>query len=235
MTRASLSIAAGLAALVLVLLVWSAGAEIDYSRVPPDPKETHDRLAASPTSFSAAMLAVEKAVGPRIARGEAVLQGEKVSYEFVVYTAEASRRVTVDGATGAITTNEADPPFSYPGDPLTGELRSTESGLRFAILKEGTGERPSGPEATVKVHYTGWLIDGQKFDSSVDRGQPATFPLNRVIPGWTEGVGAMQVGEKRKLVIPYNLAYGERGMPPRIPAKALLVFDVELLEIVAAP
>ena len=80
------------------------------------------------------------------------------------------------------------------------------------------------------VHYVGTLLDGTKFDSSVDRGQPAQFPLGGVIPGWTEGVGSMKIGGKRKLVIPYALAYGERGRGP-IPAKATLIFDVELLEI----
>ena len=110
------------------------------------------------------------------------------------------------------------------------KVQKTASGLMYVVLKEGDGASPK-PTDKVNVHYTGWLTDGTKFDSSVDRGTPASFQLNRVIQGWTEGVGMMKVGGKSKLLIPYELAYGERGRPPRIPAKAMLVFDIELLGI----
>lgn len=106
---------------------------------------------------------------------------------------------------------------------------ATATGLMYVVVAEGTGATPK-PENTVKVHYTGWLADGTKFDSSRD-GDPAEFPLNRVIPGWTEGVGMMKVGEKRMLIIPPELGYGERGFPPTIPAQSPLLFEVELLEI----
>lgn len=110
------------------------------------------------------------------------------------------------------------------------KIEKTPSGLMYVILKEGAGPSPR-PVDTVEVHYTGTFLDGKKFDSSVDRGQPAKFQLNRVIKGWTEGVGLMKVGEKRKLIIPPDLAYGPSGRPG-IPPNSTLVFDVELLSIV---
>jgi len=110
------------------------------------------------------------------------------------------------------------------------EAKTTESGLMYIMIEEGDGESPE-PTDRVKVHYTGWLLDGTKFDSSHDRGQPVTFPLNGVIKGWTEGVGLMKVGGKARLIIPYAMAYGERGRPPRIPPRSPLDFEVELLAI----
>lgn len=109
---------------------------------------------------------------------------------------------------------------------------TTPSGLQYKVITEGEGEKPN-PTDQVKVHYKGTFVDGKTFDSSYDKGDPITFPLNRVIPGWTEGVGLMNVGSKYELVIPYELGYGERGNQG-IPGKSTLVFEVELLEITPA-
>ncbi len=106
----------------------------------------------------------------------------------------------------------------------------TDSGMIMVTLKEGSGASPAS-EDTVKVHYHGTLRDGEVFDSSVERGEPASFPLNRVIPCWTEGVGLMKVGGKAKLICPSDIAYGDRGRPPSIPGGATLMFEVELIEI----
>lgn len=110
------------------------------------------------------------------------------------------------------------------------KAQTTPSGLMYIDIQEGAGDPPKETD-TVEVHYTGWLLDGTKFDSSVDRGQPAKFGLKQVIKGWTEGVGSMKPGGKRKLIIPPDLGYGKRGSPPTIPADAILVFDVELISV----
>jgi FKBP-type peptidyl-prolyl cis-trans isomerase FkpA/FKBP-type peptidyl-prolyl cis-trans isomerase FklB len=112
-------------------------------------------------------------------------------------------------------------------------VKTTESGLQYEVIKEGTGKSP-GENDTVKVHYTGTLINGEKFDSSVDRGEPAEFPVGGVIPGWTEALKLMKEGSKYKLAIPAKLAYGPAGRPG-IPPNSVLLFDVELLEVKAAP
>jgi FKBP-type peptidyl-prolyl cis-trans isomerase len=115
-----------------------------------------------------------------------------------------------------------------PADAVT-----TDSGLASKVIAKGTGTESPAAHDRVTVHYSGWTTDGQLFDSSVKRGQPATFPLNRVIPGWTEGLQLMVTGEKRRFWIPAKLAYGENP-PPGAPA-GTLVFDVELLEIQRMP
>ncbi len=107
---------------------------------------------------------------------------------------------------------------------------TTASGLEIVHLQEGTGPQPKATD-TVEVHYHGTFEDGKVFDSSVERGQPARFPLNRVIPCWTEGVQLIKVGGKARLTCPAKIAYGERGIPGRIPGGATLIFEVELLAI----
>lgn len=112
-------------------------------------------------------------------------------------------------------------------------VKSTESGLQYEVVKEGSGASPKDTDI-VKVHYTGTLTTGEKFDSSRDRGEPVEFPVNGVIPGWTEALKLMKVGASYKLAIPPKLAYGPQGRPG-IPPNSVLLFDVELIEVKAAP
>lgn len=111
-----------------------------------------------------------------------------------------------------------------------GGVKSTESGLQYTILKQGNGNIPSATDR-VRVHYTGQLIDGTVFDSSVERGQPAEFPVSGVIRGWVEALQLMPVGSKWRLYIPQELAYGSQGAGASIPPYSALIFDVELLDI----
>ncbi|WP_286235524.1 FKBP-type peptidyl-prolyl cis-trans isomerase [Thalassotalea sediminis] len=107
-----------------------------------------------------------------------------------------------------------------------------DSGLQYEVITEGNGDKPTA-QSTVRTHYHGTFINGDVFDSSYDRGQPAEFPVGGVIQGWTEALQIMPVGSKWRLYVPYNLAYGERGSQGAIPPYATLVFDIELLDIIS--
>ena len=137
-----------------------------------------------------------------------------------------------DGAATPVakTASEAKPVPAAKKAKAEPKFITTSSGLKYRILKKGNGKVAKDGQA-VSVHYTGWLTDGTKFDSSVDRGQPFQFNLGagQVIKGWDEGVAGMKVGEKRKLVIPSDLGYGVQGAGNTIPPNATLIFDVELL------
>lgn len=139
--------------------------------------------------------------------------------------------LTLSLVPGLVTGQDETPPI-----PADTTIVTTESGLKYSVLKEGSGPRPK-PGAQVAVHYTGWLTDGTMFDSSRSRGEPIRFPLGQgqVIRGWDEGIALCQQGTRLKLTIPYELAYGEAGRPPAIPPKATLIFDVELVEFQVMP
>ena len=114
--------------------------------------------------------------------------------------------------------------------PPKERLTATPSGLAYEVVQAGSGRRP-GATDTVEVHYAGWLVNGKAFDSSYARGRTASFPLNRVVAGWTEGLQLMPEGSIYRFVIPPELGYGARGAPPAIPPNATLVFQVELLRV----
>lgn len=196
----------------------------DYESLPPVPAEVFGKLEG--VSLSAAIAQVENSTGGKVAEASYDVAGGKIVLD--VYTSDKRWSVTTD-AKGAETGRKEVPRF--PGDAVSGDWTETPSGLKYYEIREGTGDSPPTKTSRVKVHYTGWFTNGESFDSSVERGMPAEFNLNQVIPGWTEGVGSMKVGGKRKLIIPFDLGYGARG-GRGIPPRATLVFDVELLEVV---
>jgi peptidylprolyl isomerase len=156
--------------------------------------------------------------------------GEKAK-QFKADQATFDQLVSQTAAAGAARDKQASAGFlaelekQYPG-----QLRSTDLGMKYVVLKEGSGPKPQ-KGTMIQAHYTGKFMDGKVFDSSVRRGKPFSFNVGngRVIKGWDEALLDMQKGEKRLLVIPSHLAYGERGYPPVIPPKATLVFEVELV------
>ncbi len=123
--------------------------------------------------------------------------------------------------------------LTFPTAPsaLAGAPEKTSTGLIYESLRDGTGAQPTGPKSVVQVHYRGTLADGKEFDSSYKRGQPAAFPLNQVIPCWTEGVSKMREGGKARLICPPDTAYGPRGAGSAVPPNATITFEVELLKV----
>jgi FKBP-type peptidyl-prolyl cis-trans isomerase len=218
------------AAFALVFDLAATVVAEDFSRLAPEPAAEEQRLRSSKVSLLQAVEIAQKSVGGVAADAKMGGAGDN-SVKVTLYANAKKFVVTVDAATGEVRETEEVEVSGLPGEPAKGELIETKSGLKYYDLVVGTGEQPPSRTTKVKVHYTGYLVNGKKFDSSVDRGQPIDFPLNRVISGWTEGVGSMKVGGKRKLLIPYSLAYGAAGRPG-IPPKAMLIFDVELIAIV---
>jgi len=145
---------------------------------------------------------------------------EEINARISERQAEVSKKLTADGEKFLAENAQRE------------EVTVTDSGLQYEVLTVGDGEKPLAA-SKVRTHYHGTLIDGSVFDSSYERGEPAEFPVNGVIPGWTEALQMMPIGSKWRLYVPHNLAYGEHGAGDRIAPYSTLVFDVELLEIVA--
>jgi FKBP-type peptidyl-prolyl cis-trans isomerase FkpA len=156
--------------------------------------------------------------------------GEKSKVEMSIYQPKIQQMFKSRMESVAKKEKEAGDKFLADYMKKNPNAKKTESGLVYEILKEGTGGTPKATD-TVEVHYHGTLTSGEVFDSSVDRGKTISFPLNRVIKGWTEGLQLVKEGGKVRLVIPSELAYGENGAPPKIPGGATLMFEVELFKI----
>lgn len=205
-----------------------AGAQMDLTALPPEPAEMKQMISSCAVPLMQCADIAAKESGGLVAAAELNLTASPVLAVVTTFSDTMRHTVKVDTTSGKVVSHTKHQ--RYPGWSLADEeLVTTDSGLMYYDLKVGEGEMPASPSSTVEVHYTGYLVDGTKFDSSHDRGETIEFPLNRVIRGWTEGVGSMREGGKRKLVIPASLGYGARGAGGSIPPNAMLVFDVELI------
>ncbi len=178
-----------------------------------------------------------QAMGMKEINYDSFKDGVKVAYDggTEVMTPEEAQKIITEyleelEKKASAAAREAGAKYLADNKAANPEIKETASGLQYLVVKEGEGAQPTA-EDEVTVHYTGKLTDGTVFDSSVNRGEPATFPLNRVIPGWTEGVQLMKEGAKYTFFIPSDLAYGPQGIPNVIPPHSTLVFDVELIKV----
>lgn len=173
---------------------------------------------------------IMQAMSATLSGGQLTFDQQAASEIFNKYNLEAQAKAEAQNKVEGEKNKEAGDKFLAENKKRAGVM-TTASGLQYEILQHGTGKEMPKATDRVKVHYHGTNIDGSVFDSSVERGEPITFGLNQVIPGWTEGVQSMHVGDKFRFFIPANLAYGERSPSPKIKPNATLIFEVELFEI----
>ena len=166
--------------------------------------------------FAKAITDVLKGNKPEISHAEA----KDIVNQFFAELQQKANRENIENGKILLERNKTNP-----------NITTLPSGLQYEVLKHGNGRKP-GKNDTVRCHYVGTFINGQTFDSSISRGEPATFGVSQVIPGWTEALQLMQEGDKWKLYIPYDLAYGEHGAGDAIPAYCTLIFEVELLQVI---
>ncbi len=171
-----------------------------------------------------------QAIKDVIAGAELKVQHREAQQIVQDYFAQQEKKINAQRAEQGKAQKEAGEKYLAENAKKEGVV-TTNSGLQYKVLKEGNGKQPTAKD-TVMCHYEGFLIDGTVFDSSVQRGEPATFPLQQVIAGWTEGLQLMKEGAKYRFFIPYRLGYGEGGAGASIPPYAALIFDVELIQVV---
>ncbi len=201
----------------------------DFESIPPSIAEIASMVDGATISIAKAIeIAATETAGGTVTAALYNIEKKATLIDVEVLADSKRYHMVIDASNGQVMSKTPAPRFA--GDDVEGDWTETDSGLKYYDIRVGEGPQPAGPTSRVEVHYSGWLLNGVQFDSSVERGKPLTFALNGVIAGWTEGVGSMRVGGKRKLVIPYNLAYGPAGRGP-IPPRATLIFDVELLGI----
>ncbi len=179
-------------------------------------------LDADPESIAAGLKAAFKSE-------KTLLSKEQMGQVLMAYQQEMQKKQMADLAAAAAENAKKATAFLKANAAKKG-VKTLPSGLQYRVITEGKGASPKA-ESTVEVNYKGTLIDGTEFDSSYKRGEPVSFPVGGVIPGWTEALQLMKEGSKWELVIPPALAYGERGAPPVIPPNAALIFEIELLKI----
>ena len=221
-----------LVALAVAVAMLAAAQEVDYTALPPEPAEVEAQVVACRITLMQAIQTAQREVNGLAKSATMRLDLQPPTIEVIAYAGGRAHSILVDAETGAVRGVSEVP--RLPGEPVKGEWVKMESGLKYYDIKVGEGPQPPDPSALVKIHYTGWLTDGSKFDSSYDHpgAEPLKIPVDRFIQGWTEGIGSMKAGGKRKLLIPYELGFGERGRPPVIPPRATLIYDIELLDVV---
>jgi hypothetical protein len=213
--------------------VGIAVAEFDYSKLPEDPRKVVKMATEAKTGLAAAVKTAEDSAKGKAVSAEMVSRDGKTIVIVRVLGSDKSCDVTIDAMSGSVVETKDQPMTvpTIPGEAVTGEPNSLPSGVKYYDIKVGSGDSPSTPAHIASFHTTGYLVDGKKFWSSLDGGRTLDGPVSNYVKGMQEGLFTMKPGGKRKILIPYELGYGDAGRPPTIPPRAMLIFDVELFSV----
>lgn len=220
------------AAAATVAVRMPGGPGFDYRTVPPPHAATEARLRAGSIGLARAIeIAVRETGGGIVASAAHVRRTEPLdAISLLVHHDGLATRLLLESRTGTVLERQGVP--RLPGAAVEGEPVAGPAGVTWYVLQEGQGDPPPTDDSNVRIEYDGWLLDGTRFDSSSDIGRPVTLPLSNFLPGWAAGMRGMRPGERRKLIVPPEGAFGRMGNPPMIPPDATLVIDVTLLKVV---